>query len=310
MFLCCSIAACQKFKPSQFQLPFHPESIRIFLNEAAVLDAILEGTMDLYICYSNINIDEVMPAIQALEDAGLSCCMPGRDFEMDFDWLQKVTDSIAASVMVLYFQSDASRRSTRLFLEQKEVKQSGLMMLTFEVGSVTPKEVLEKVMASLPAAREIKDEVTKIVPYDGTKPYIFASYSHKDKEKVFKILRLIIRHGYRVWFDEGIDPGTEWAENIAAHLLGAGYMIAFFSENFYGSDNCNDELDFAKKNKLPILPIYLEDAELVPAVIAMKAGRYQALFFYQYNNPQEFLKQLDIAENISAFHNEEGSPTT
>ena len=52
----------------------------------------------------------------------------------------------------------------------------------------------------------------QIRPYEGTDPYIFISYAHRDKDRVLPVLRSLSERGYRIWFDEGIDPGTEWAE--------------------------------------------------------------------------------------------------
>ena len=54
-------------------------------------------------------------------------------------------------------------------------------------------------------------------PYQGDQQYIFISYAHKD-EVVLKIIEQMINDGYRVWFDNGIDPGTEWDDSIASHI--------------------------------------------------------------------------------------------
>ena len=62
------------------------------------------------------------------------------------------------------------------------------------------------------------------VPYKGTDPYIFVSYSHRDGEAVQKIIARMQRDGYRIWFDLGIDPGTEWDQYIAQKVVDCGYM--------------------------------------------------------------------------------------
>lgn len=56
------------------------------------------------------------------------------------------------------------------------------------------------------------------VPYRGSEPYIFISYSHKDRDKVMRVLDTMQHDGYRIWFDAGIDPGTEWDQSIANHI--------------------------------------------------------------------------------------------
>lgn len=66
-------------------------------------------------------------------------------------------------------------------------------------------------------------------PYRGIEPYIFISYSHMDSKNVFDLINNLHLAGYRVWYDEGIDPGTEWDENIAVHVERCGYFIALIS---------------------------------------------------------------------------------
>ncbi len=259
---------------------------------------------DIYICSSNIDRSKVLPIVEMIEASGLSCCVPKRDIGFEFGWEQKVTDAINEATLILYFESPASRRSFRLKKELLEAKNSGLLQLVFEVGAVSSEEVLASVRDKMSEARKIRDNVSAIVPYSGDEPYIFASYSHMDKDRVFHIIRLLQRRGYRVWFDEGVDPGTEWEDNIAEHLAAAGYLIPFFSKNFFGSQNCNDELFYARELGLNILPVYLEEVELDPG-IAMRFGRRQALFFHKYNDVNQFLIKLDTAKDIAVCRSED-----
>lgn len=139
------------------------------------------------------------------------------------------------------------------------------------------------------------------IPYRGKEEYIFVSYSHKDSDKVWPIIQRMMDDGYRVWYDDGIDPGTEWDENIASHVSGCGYFIAFFSENYLASNNCKDELNFSRDQGKPQLLIYLEDVEL-PHGMAMRLGRNQAIFHNRYANENEFFAKLYEAQGIGHFH--------
>ncbi|MBQ1488402.1 MAG: toll/interleukin-1 receptor domain-containing protein, partial [Lachnospiraceae bacterium] len=47
-------------------------------------------------------------------------------------------------------------------------------------------------------------------PYEGKEKYIFISYSHKDTDRVMPIISRLMNEGFRVWYDDGISPGTEW----------------------------------------------------------------------------------------------------
>ena len=42
----------------------------------------------------------------------------------------------------------------------------------------------------------------------GNKPFVFVSYSHKDKEKVVPILNRLISEGVAIWYDKGIEAGS------------------------------------------------------------------------------------------------------
>ena len=132
-----------------------------------------------------------------------------------------------------------------------------------------------------PEQRPDEEESFLPIPYSGTDPYIFISYSHKDSEQVMGIIRQLMADGYRVWYDEGIDPGTEWDDNIAAHVEKCGCFIAFISKNYLQSENCKDELNYARDLNLSRLLIYLENVELTGGM-AMRHNRLQAVHYYKY----------------------------
>ena len=127
--------------------------------------------------------------------------------------------------------------------------------------------------------------------YEGNEKYIFISYSHKDKDKVFDIIKKLVNDGHNIWYDEGIDPGTEWDENIATHIEGCDGFIAFVSENYVSSDNCKDELNFARDLGKDRLLIYLEDVKL-PAGMTMRLNRLQAIHSYTYSDKHDFFAKL------------------
>ena len=66
-------------------------------------------------------------------------------------------------------------------------------------------------------------------PYKGDENYIFISYSHKDIKDVRSLIEQLQDNGFNVWYDEGIDPGTEWDENIASHIKDCSYFIAYMT---------------------------------------------------------------------------------
>ena len=133
--------------------------------------------------------------------------------------------------------------------------------------------------------------------YQGDKPYVFISYSHRDTDRVYRILEHMTEAGYRYWYDEGIDPGTEWDENIASHISNAAYMIAFVSQNYLGSQNCKDEIAFARELDKNQILIYLEDAVL-PDGLRMRLNRIQAIHWYRYQDPERAMAKLRLTSGI------------
>ena len=94
---------------------------------------------------------------------------------------------------------------------------------------------------------------TYVRAYEGNDPYIFVSYAHKDSERVLPVIHQLFERKYRVWYDEGIKPGSEWPENIAIHLQKAAAVLVFVSKNSLSSPNCKNEISRAHKDKEMIL---------------------------------------------------------
>ena len=140
----------------------------------------------------------------------------------------------------------------------------------------------------------------KFEPYQGDKPYIFVSYAHKNKEQVWPILKRMISQGFRIWYDEGIDPGTEWDTEIAQHIDQCDYFISFISEAYCNSDNCRDELSYSRDLRKKRLLVYLEDVAL-DSGLAMRLNRIQAIHKYTYKNEEDFYKKLFRTQGISLF---------
>lgn len=74
--------------------------------------------------------------------------------------------------------------------------------------------------------------------YEGNEPYIFISYAHRDSEIMYPILATLSEKGYRIWYDEGIEPGAEWTDDIANHIAGSAVILAFISPRSMDSENC------------------------------------------------------------------------
>lgn len=142
-------------------------------------------------------------------------------------------------------------------------------------------------------------------PYQGSEPYIFISYSHKDIDEAMTIINQLCRNQFRIWYDEGIDPGTEWDENIASHVEQCNYFVALVSNNYLASSNCKDELNYARELDKPRLLVYLENVDL-PGGMKMRLSRLQAIHKYTYTDSSLFFTKLYEAKDILKCRGETG----
>lgn len=113
--------------------------------------------------------------------------------------------------------------------------------------------------------------------YNGTQPYAFLSYSHKDTERIMPLLEKLQGVGCNIWYDEGIAPGDEWAETIAQKLSEASLFFLVLSENSIASQNVKREIYYAVNHNIPMLTFYLESVSLSQG-LAMQLGVSQAVF--------------------------------
>lgn len=131
----------------------------------------------------------------------------------------------------------------------------------------------------------------KLTAYEGQENYIFVSYAHKDAEKVFPIMKQLHDRGYRIWYDEGIAPGSEWPEDIARHLNGSAMVIAFVTANSMGSVNCRREINFALSKEKPFLSVVLEPTEM-PLGMELQLSAQQSVLRHNYNSEEKFVEKI------------------
>ena len=137
----------------------------------------------------------------------------------------------------------------------------------------------------------IKDRRMEMAAYEGKEPYIFISYSHKNSDQVHRAIEEMQKAGYRVWFDGGIEAGSEWPEYIASHLKGCTCVISFISEHFVLSPNCRRELNYALKYDKPMLNVHIDEVEL-PDGLDMQLALNQALHRSRFSEEAEFHRAL------------------
>lgn len=134
--------------------------------------------------------------------------------------------------------------------------------------------------------------------YEGDDKFIFISYAHKDSDMVYPIIERLNAEGYRVWYDDGITPGSEWPENIADHLDRCETFVFFASPNSVSSDNCKREVNFALSRKKKFFTISLVPTEFSLG-LELQISTQQNILFYEYKDIVKFYDTLFLASSLA-----------
>lgn len=119
--------------------------------------------------------------------------------------------------------------------------------------------------------------------YKGKEPYMFISYAHVDSMIVYPIISEFSDMGCNVWYDEGIEPGIEWPEEIANALDLCSLFVVFITPESVGSLNVRNEINFALSKRLPFIAIHIKETMLTPG-LQLQMGSKQAIIKYNMDD--------------------------
>ena len=125
---------------------------------------------------------------------------------------------------------------------------------------------------------EMNDRMYVEMPYTGSEDYVFVSYSHKDTQQVFPIMRKLQLAGFRIWYDEGISGGENWRKILASKIESERCkdFLLFSSENSVNSRHVRAEINLALDRDKKITPVRLDDARF-GSEVEMYLSTYQYL---------------------------------
>ena len=127
--------------------------------------------------------------------------------------------------------------------------------------------------------------------YKGNENYIFVSYAHADSAKVLPIVDALDKSGFRVWYDSGIEAGTEWPEYIEERLSNAHTVLVFMTPSAVESRNCRNEINFALELKKEMLVVYLEETTLLKGM-RLQLNSTQSMFRKNHSSDESFIREL------------------
>ena len=121
--------------------------------------------------------------------------------------------------------------------------------------------------------------------YKGDDPYIFVSYAHKDASIVYPEITRLKNEGFNIWYDEGIEPGSVWRQELAEALAGCSVLLFFITPESVVSPHCVKELNFGLGRNRELLCVHLKPTEL-PAAVEFSISDKQAIIKSQYSESQ------------------------
>ena len=68
--------------------------------------------------------------------------------------------------------------------------------------------------------------------------------------------------GARVWYDEGIEPGNDWPEEVGRALTACQLFLVFMSPDAMESRNVRNEINMALSENKAIMVVFLQPTEL------------------------------------------------
>jgi len=131
-------------------------------------------------------------------------------------------------------------------------------------------------------ARMTGDTVTG--PHLG-EPYIFVCYAHEERDLVYAQIAWLRSQGFNVWFDEAIEAGQRWSEDLARAVEGCAAFLFFLSPKSSTSRYCLDEVHFALECSRPIVPVEIAPVTLTPG-LRLSLGATHRIFMYKMSGDE------------------------
>ena len=133
-------------------------------------------------------------------------------------------------------------------------------------------------------------------PAPPTTPYVFVCYAHDEREIVLEQIAWLRSQGFEVWFDEAIEVGSRWSEDLARAVDGCAVFLYFLSPRSTSSRYCLDEVHFALECGRPIVPVEIAPVTLTPG-LKLSIGGTHRIFMHRMP-AREF--RLKLASGLRA----------
>ncbi len=128
--------------------------------------------------------------------------------------------------------------------------------------------------------------------YEGNEPYLFISYSHADTATVDKILRILDREKFRMWYDDTMEIGEDFRTELKTKIENCYALLLFVSKSSMASKFCGMEIITAYKNDKRIYPVFIENGAEIPDIIKMIFDTIQHVKSENIFESDKYVKKL------------------
>jgi hypothetical protein len=135
----------------------------------------------------------------------------------------------------------------------------------------------------------VKDHAAK--PAAGAPAYVFVCYAHDDRDVVVEQVAWLRKAGIQAWYDEAIEAGSRWSDDLARAVDGCSAFVYFLSPRSVSSRHCLDEVHFALECGRPIVPVEIAPVTLTPGLQLSLGGQHR-LFMHRME-PAAFRRKLE-----------------
>jgi len=105
--------------------------------------------------------------------------------------------------------------------------------------------------------------------YEGTEPYCFISYSHRDKSQVYGVLNQLAERNFRMWFDDTMEIGDDFRVELRQRIEECEAFILFISDKSMSSKYCGMEIITAHQLGKRIYPVQLDASTEIPPALKL-----------------------------------------
>ncbi|MDC0316591.1 TIR domain-containing protein [Verrucomicrobia bacterium] len=136
---------------------------------------------------------------------------------------------------------------------------------------------------------------------------VFISYATSDRDRVLDLVERLRNAGVTVWIDQaGIDVSSMWSQEIVSAIKGCKVMLLSISPHSTESENVVKELALASERKKPIIPVYLQVAE-IPETMEYQLAGIQRVEYFKENEDAAFKAMLRSLVNRGVHVDQETS---